>query len=116
MAARGENRIVRVKGRNYQDVARNIDWDPGEDRPIGEPVDLTFGVPPVTATMKAFPGTVHPYAGDHIFHSSWVSRDQYGDAPRSTRQTAGVNKWKVERGGFLLENGNWEFWYYPGKG
>jgi hypothetical protein len=105
--------VTRVKGRNAQDMAENVKWDPGEDRPIGDAVDVTVAVAPITATFKAHPGLIHPYIGQHIFHSSWVSRANRGDPPPSTRFSAGVNLWKVKPGDFVTETGRWEVWFYP---
>ncbi len=105
--------LVRVKGRNAQDMGENVEWDPADDRPVGDPVDVSFSVGPVSGTFRAFPGLVHPFAGQHVYHSSWIAQDGHGDAPPVSRHSGGVNKWKVPGGGFITETGNWTVWYHP---
>jgi hypothetical protein len=109
-----DTRLVRVKGRSFQRDARNVYWDPSRDRDVGEPTQITVGVSPITVTFSVSHGLVHPYAGERIFHSSWVSSDGYGQA-RVTQESGGVSEWRVPTGAMMFQEGNWEVWYYPGK-
>jgi hypothetical protein len=110
---RGTTRLARVKGRSQQDLAQNIHNDPGSDREVGEPTPIEVGIGPVSVTFTAYPGLIHPFAGNRVFHSSWVSKDRSGDSRRATRESAGVNQWRVPRNQFVMEAGSWQIWYHP---
>lgn len=86
-------------------------WAPGADASYGDPKQVSVGISfgysqpgggwggsaSVSQTFQVFPGKIHPFAGNQLFHSSWVANGK-GAKAGETIESAGVNVWKVPNG------------------
>ncbi|MGH8975353.1 MAG: hypothetical protein ACRD0C_19385 [Acidimicrobiia bacterium] len=121
---RGDHGFVRVKGRNGSNTGHNVDWDPGADQSISSTrevgVQVTAGPVSVSNSFTSLKGRIHPYAGESVFHSSWMSPDsRHISRPGAAVQSAGINIWSVPQGGYpsftwggdAPNANNWEVWY-----
>ncbi|MGH8973852.1 MAG: hypothetical protein ACRD0C_11700, partial [Acidimicrobiia bacterium] len=84
-------RLDRVKGRAEQPSGDAVDWAPTADEEHGNPATVTVSAgwngSGLSSSWNLYPGRVHPWVGNQVFHSSWVN--QAGGAP-SGRAVASV--------------------------
>jgi hypothetical protein len=126
IGATGKNatHLSRVKGRNASPDGENVRWTPEGDDDYGSPktetYTLGFSAPgpqgggvngSISRSVPIFPGRIHPYPDDRLFHSSWITNEDDGAPADKTINAAGMNVWMVpESAGGIRTAISWDVW------
>ena len=120
---RYETNVSRVQGQNASPNGENVRWEPTGDRDFGSPktetYTLGFSVTGTNGSVNGslsrstpiFPGRIHPFPRERIFHSSWITNDDEGAEPDKTIDSLGMNVWRVpESAGGIKTRVAWNVW------
>lgn len=92
-------RLDRVKGRAEQPSAKAVDWAPTADEEHGNAATVTVSAgwngSGMSSSWNLYPGRMHPWVGEQVFHSSWVNQADGAPSGRAVA-SVGATVWQFD--------------------